>query len=100
MSIISQAEVHTLPTGQATANQILIHHTWGPNSIANYACDLIKSAVMSPTPAAPEVLVDRCIAIAELAFQKFEQKGWLVELPSWEQLNEGGPGKAGFVQNG
>jgi hypothetical protein len=99
MTIIKQTEVHTIPTGKATTKQIIHHNTWGANAVGSFACELIRNAMMSSSIISPPVLVDRCIDIADLTFKKFEEKGWLLELPSWDELNED-LAPTGFVDRG
>jgi hypothetical protein len=99
MSIIRQTEVHTVPTGQALTKQIIHHNTWGANSVGSFAVELLKNAMMSSAQISPSVMVDRCIEIADLTFKKFEEKGWLLELPSWDELNED-RNQAGFIDRG
>lgn len=88
MSIIKQTEVHVVPTGHSSSKQVVFHNTWAGNSIASLATELIKHSMVYPSPKPPADMVDDCIAIAELTYNKFEEKGWLVPLPSWEELNE------------
>lgn len=88
MSIIRQVEVHILPAGELPSRQAVMHQRFGANAVATLAMELMKAAVTNTAIMDPVRIVDRCVRIADEGYRMFEQKGWLFELPTWDELNE------------
>lgn len=86
--------------------QWVTHHRAVTNPIADFAKELLKAHPVFILDAQdewkarfrvfePQEIVDRCVAMADIAFAAFEQKGWLIEVPPLEEMRAP-PGPTGF----
>jgi hypothetical protein len=96
MSTMRKTEVHLTPTGETTPKQVTFHNTWGVDGQGQFAMELMKSALQGTRSMDALDTVNLCATMAEMALAEFERRGWLIEIPTWDELNSDAPGKAGF----
>lgn len=89
-------EVHVIKNGYTAPKQAMIHTRYALDPRAAFAMELMKSAMCNSLPKDPLQLANLCAAASESAFARWNELGWVAELPSWDDLNEDPPTRPGF----
>jgi hypothetical protein len=99
MTIAKTTEIHVLPFGTPTSKQVNFHNSWAINGQGQFALELMKSAVASGRPMDAAAIVKLCCDISALSADELDRRGWVVEMPKWEELMNDAPITAGFLNN-
>ena len=73
-----------------------VHALKCPDSVANYAMDLMKAiaatAMLDTNPSAamktPKQIAEAACDVAAAAFEEFERRGWLIAVPDMTTLRD------------
>jgi hypothetical protein len=105
MKTVAQTEHTQVVTGakRYNAERLVIHQTKHLDPRAEFAAQMIRTwGIVAGRPAdtgeaadergvallSPAELVSRACEITDLAMAEFERRGWVVNLPAYEQLSE------------
>lgn len=91
---MKQPDIEIVALDDKRRNQLLTHWRSMPDQQATFAMDLVKLMAMTTDPSikrknalvTPSQIVERAVEITEMMFSKFEQKGWIIDFPSFADM--------------
>ena len=100
--IIDRDDVQAIARRSYEGNSIVFHFRTRPTEVASFAMELLRvhagitakengqddAGRQKLRREAPAEAVAYACETASLAFEEFEKRGWLIPMPSWQEIEE------------
>lgn len=107
--MVAKPDLKIIDPGATQRAQLLIHERYRLTPEGSFLMDMVKMASHSAIDAGetssgeqkmrlltPEEAVGRAMQVTQMMFAAMQHEGWVLDIPSWDEISSASPNKTGF----